>query len=92
MYYETQNFEEIIQIMASCERLGLLYVVQRDVLKKRKRIGFGGKEKVEPVWKLQVIQYVEEVEQSGEEEENIQRRQSEGSEADGETEGGNDLH
>jgi hypothetical protein len=82
MYYETQNFEELIQYMASCERLGLLYVVQRDILEKKRKIGFGGSPKFEPVWKLQVIQYVEEEPAH----EDSEGRPSESEEVDGEEE------
>lgn len=61
MYYETSNFEELIQYMASMEKLGLYYVIQRDTHEVRKGVmGFIKKPKVEPLWKLQVIQYKEE--------------------------------
>jgi hypothetical protein len=77
MYYEAKTFQELIEIMASCERLGLLYVVQKDFLQKEK--WFGRKES-QIVYRLQVVQYVEEVEEN---EENLQGRPSE-SECDGE--------
>jgi hypothetical protein len=89
MYYEAKNFQELVEIMASCERLGLLYVVQKDIVElKKKTIGFGGKSKFETVWKLQVVQYVEEDDQN----ENSQGRPSESEEVDGETTEGNDVH
>jgi hypothetical protein len=89
MYYEAKTFEDLIQIMASCERLGLLYVVQKDVVEvaKKRTIGFGGKTKFETVWKLQVIQYVEEVEENETENENLQGRPSENSSDGAEVEG-----
>jgi hypothetical protein len=92
MRYETSNFEELIQYMASCERLGLFYVVQRDEIETKKSVMGFGKSKTVPVWRLQVIQYVEESEEVGEENENLQGRHGEGEEVDGETEGGNGSH
>jgi hypothetical protein len=82
MYYEAKNFQELVEIMASCERLGLLYVVQKDIVEvgQRKFIGFNPKPKFETVWKLQVVQYVEEDDQN----ENSQGRPSESEEVESE--------
>jgi hypothetical protein len=78
MFYETESFQELVEIMASCERLGLLYVVQKDFVETEKGFGFMRKTKVQTVYKLQVVQYVEEVEDN---EEVSHRGQSESEEA-----------
>lgn len=62
MYYETKSFQELLEIMASCDRLGFFYVVQKDVSKKKK-VGFWSKTVEEPIYKLQIIQYLEEGEE-----------------------------
>jgi hypothetical protein len=82
MYYETKSFQELVEIMASCERLGLLYVVQKDVVAVKRGLGFMARMKSETIYKLQVVQYVEEESPN----EDIQGRQSESEETDGETE------
>jgi hypothetical protein len=87
MYYEAKTFEDLVQIMASCERLGLLYVVQKDIIEKKKAIGFGGKSKFETVWKLQVVQYVEEVEENETENQDLQGRHGQNSSDGAEVEG-----
>jgi hypothetical protein len=55
MFYEVTRFQELIEIMASCERLGLFYVVQKDTLQKEK---WFGKKSYEVVYRLQVVEYV----------------------------------
>jgi hypothetical protein len=87
VYFETDSFPELIEIMASCERLGLFYVVQKDIIEVQK--WFGRKADSKIVYKLQVVQYVEEVEDY--EEENLQGRPSESSNAQEET-GGEEAH
>lgn len=69
MYYETKSFEELVNKMASCENLGLYYVVQKDIVEtQKKRLGFLPNTKYETLYKLQVVQYEEESGTVGEEE------------------------
>ena len=91
MYYETNDFEQLIQYLASLEKLGFPYVVQRDEQEvEYKQLGFIRKTRKEPVWKIQVVQYVtEESVDNGEESEDLHGGYGEGSEVDGQTEGGN---
>lgn len=72
MFYQSTQFQDIIEIMASCDRLGLMYVVQKDIKVTDK--WFGRKDS-HVVWSLQVIQYVDTVEES---EEHETKEQSEG--------------
>lgn len=72
MRYTADSLEDIVQTMASCEKMGLLYVVQRSTELKKPKIGFGRKPREVPVWVLQV--YIEE--ESGESED-LQGRPSE---------------
>ncbi|MGG3561611.1 hypothetical protein ABES03_08405 [Neobacillus rhizosphaerae] len=78
MTYEVASFQELIEIMASCERLGLFYVVQKDFQEREK---WFGRTEQKLVYRLQVVQYVEEV---GEHEQEVPYRgqsESENSEA-----------
>jgi hypothetical protein len=59
MYYEARSLQDIAEVMASCDRLGLMYVVQKEVAKSKK---WFGTEASSIVYKLQVVQYVEEEE------------------------------
>ncbi len=69
MYYETKSFEELVNKMASCENLGLYYVVQKDIVEnQKKRLGFLPNTKYETLYKLQVVQYEEGSETTEEEE------------------------
>jgi predicted glycosyltransferase len=56
LYYETKFFQEIVELMASCDRLGLMYVVQKEYVEKGKWFH----KSTEEIYKLQVVQYVEE--------------------------------
>lgn len=57
MYYETDNLQDLFEIMASCDRLGLFYVIQKDTKEKTK---WFGTQMTELIYKLQVVQYTEE--------------------------------
>jgi hypothetical protein len=92
MYYETNDFEQLIQHLASLEKLGFPYVVQRDEKEVGyKTLGFIRKTKMEPVWKIQVVQYVEESVDNGENEEDLQGRHDSSGEITSEQETGNGL-
>lgn len=63
MYYETKNFTELVQKMASCYELGLFYAVQKDFKEETK--WFSNEKKRVPFYKLQIIEYEEESHETG---------------------------
>jgi hypothetical protein len=73
MYYEETSLQGIVEVMNSCDRLGLMYVLQKEVGTRDK--WFGLMKEPQVVYKLQVVQYTdEEVEEN--ENDNLQGRQS----------------
>lgn len=65
MQYMATGFQELVEIMASCDRLGLYYIVQKDYEERNK--WFGSKKETKVFWTIKVIQYSEEVVEDGEE-------------------------
>lgn len=56
MSYEVDNITELVELMASCERLGLFYIIQKDYQEQHK--WFRQTER-KIIYRLQVIEYVE---------------------------------
>lgn len=60
MVYKTKFLQELIEYMASCDKLGLTYVIQKEYVTHEKWF----KKTVEPLYSLAVTQYVEEEDSS----------------------------
>lgn len=54
MIYKSQSFQGILEVMASCEQLGFLYSVEKEIVNVRRKIGFGTKSITEPLWTLTI--------------------------------------